>query len=221
MMAADCFQLELGIQPGVKVQIIQWLSGKDAEPEWNVSSGLRPFFQYCENQVFLALAGNGQLIPAKHLQDSLYNYHLSLLEIGQCFKESMPKDVIKQRLSSHSNKSVANSVDLPIDDFINLAVRVLLMLNVGELPNGISDPIPILWEDGTVQELVSNIFPAVSVLDHEGAQLGSMFIAHNLVRIAGIEIGWTSNLADHLRVIDDDKKVLIFHHASFLQCQHQ
>jgi hypothetical protein len=34
-----------------------------------------------------------------------------------------------------------------------------------------------------------------------------------------MEIEWADNLADHLRLTDGDKKVAIFHHASFLECQ--
>jgi hypothetical protein len=37
--------------------------------------------------------------------------------------------------------------------------------------------------------------------------------------MAGLEIVWTDNLADHLRLTDDDTKVHIFHHASFLEIQ--
>ena len=32
---------------------------------------------------------------------------------------------------------------------------------------------------------------------------------------------WTDNLADHLRLTDDDKRVHIFHHASFLEAQRE
>jgi len=50
-------------------------------------------------------------------------------------------------------------------------------------------------------------------------KLEKIFNARNLGRIAGIEIEWTKNLADHLRLIDEDRKVAIFHHATYLECQ--
>jgi hypothetical protein len=54
-------------------------------------------------------------------------------------------------------------------------------------------------------------------LDNEHVKLEKIFIARNLGRIAGIEIQFTNNLADHLRLMnEDDKKVTIFHNASFL-----
>ena len=55
-------------------------------------------------------------------------------------------------------------------------------------------------------------------LGSENVKLEKIFNAGNLGRIAGIEIEWTNNLADHLRVVDEDKKVAIFYHASFLEC---
>jgi len=51
--------------------------------------------------------------------------------------------------------------------------------------------------------------------DH--VKLEKIFNAMNLEHIAGIEVRWTSNLADHLRMRDDDKAVEIFHYATFLR----
>ena len=39
------------------------------------------------------------------------------------------------------------------------------------------------------------------------------------VCIAGIQITWTSNLADHLQMRDDDTRVANFNYASFLEYQ--
>lgn len=38
-------------------------------------------------------------------------------------------------------------------------------------------------------------------------------------RIADITIYWTDNLADHLRMVEDDRVVAIFHYATFLARQ--
>jgi hypothetical protein len=45
------------------------------------------------------------------------------------------------------------------------------------------------------------------------------FTAYNLQRYAGVEIAWTDNLADHLRLSRNRKRLYISHHASFLQWQ--
>ena len=54
---------------------------------------------------------------------------------------------------------------------------------------------------------------------HRHIKLEKQFNALNLHRIAGIRIFWTDNLADHLRMMNDDKTVAIFYHASFLEYQ--
>jgi hypothetical protein len=38
----------------------------------------------------------------------------------------------------------------------------------------------------------------------------SKFSAYNLERLAGIKILWTNNIADHLRLVEDDSKLCIF-----------
>jgi hypothetical protein len=49
----------------------------------------------------------------------------------------------------------------------------------------------------------------------------SIFKARNFKNVAGINIIWTSNLVDHLRILEDETdgstSVAIFHHTSFLQ----
>jgi hypothetical protein len=54
---------------------------------------------------------------------------------------------------------------------------------------------------------------------HHHIKLEKQFNALNLQRIAGIRISWTDNLADHLRMMDGDKTVAVFYHASFLEYQ--
>jgi hypothetical protein len=41
--------------------------------------------------------------------------------------------------------------------------------------------------------------------------------ARNLERVAGIQVIWSSNIADHLQLEDDDTSVRLFLHASFLE----
>ncbi|KAH6675929.1 hypothetical protein B0J14DRAFT_477619, partial [Halenospora varia] len=53
----------------------------------------------------------------------------------------------------------------------------------------------------------------------EAVKLERIFNATNLEQIAGIEVRWTSNFADHLRMRGDDKAVGIFRYATFLKLQ--
>jgi hypothetical protein len=108
-----------------------------------------------------------------------------------------------------------------IDDLINLAVRLLLMLSTGGfLSYGrsitVSGETRLSWKEGTVQDLVNTQFIPQKTM-RENVKLERIFNARNLERIAGIEIRWTSNLADHLVMRDDDTAVEVFHYASFLR----
>jgi hypothetical protein len=119
-----------------------------------------------------------------------------------------------------SDEEVEDSYEV-INDSINLALRLLLMMPTGVFastgrPIALSGETKLDWKDGTVSELVNNeLSPQDSM--KENVKLEKIFNARNLERIAGIKIRWTSNLADHLRMRDDDKAVEIFHYASFLK----
>jgi hypothetical protein len=75
------------------------------------------------------------------------------------------------------------------------------------------------WKAGNIKALVESHFtPQTSM--KESVKLEKIFNARNLEHIAGLEIRWINNLADHLRMRDDDTAVEIFHHASFLRFHH-
>ncbi len=105
---------------------------------------------------------------------------------------------------------------------MHLAIRLLLMIEIGTTPNGFSHTDPKHWKSGKISQVLSDQFaPPASISDR--VRLERMFTARNLERIAGMRIKWTSNLADHLWVVDaenEDRLVVhIFHHASFLVLQ--
>jgi len=105
------------------------------------------------------------------------------------------------------------------DSSIDLAVRLVLMLDIGELRNAFSGRRRLIWVDGSLQEFVRDIFPDKKSLSHDGVKLGTPFTARNLDRVTGFRVELTTNLADHLRLRYEDKTVSMFHHASFLRCQ--
>lgn len=67
-----------------------------------------------------------------------------------------------------------------------------------------------------LREFISSVFPQSPVLLDE-VKLERLFNARNLERVAGIQVIWTSNIADHLQLEDDDTSVRLFSHASFLE----
>jgi hypothetical protein len=79
----------------------------------------------------------------------------------------------------------------------------------------------VTWDDGQLDTVLATEFSRTGVLEKEHVKLEKMFNARSLDRIGGLQIIWTSNLANHLRVQNDDKEVSIFHYASFLTSQKQ
>jgi hypothetical protein len=73
------------------------------------------------------------------------------------------------------------------------------------------------WKpDQTLKDFVSNELLQTS-MQTDKVKLPRTFNARNLSRLAGIEVHWTYNLADHLRMINDESQVSIFHFASLLE----
>jgi hypothetical protein len=92
------------------------------------------------------------------------------------------------------------------------------MMKVGDFSTYFSAYKALAWEQGLpLRQFVSKAFEPRNVLIHERVKLDRVFTASNLTRIAGMKVVWTENLADHLRVLDEDSEVAIFHHASYLE----
>lgn len=105
-----------------------------------------------------------------------------------------------------------------VDDSITLAARLWLMLHVGDFQHSYTPgQTAVEWNEGTLKACVDRRFSPTHSLD-TSVKLPKGFNAFQLRRIAGIKVAWTNNLADHLLLREDDSKVLIFHHASFLRC---
>ena len=108
-----------------------------------------------------------------------------------------------------------------LESWISLATRLLLMVPTRRLLTAgrsitVSGETKMNWKDGTIKDLVNKEFVHQTAMK-DAVKLEKIFNARNLERIAGLEVRWTSNLADHLRMRDDDTAVEIFHYASFLR----
>ncbi|KAH8761222.1 hypothetical protein F5883DRAFT_563456 [Diaporthe sp. PMI_573] len=75
------------------------------------------------------------------------------------------------------------------------------------------------WTHGSLRDNINGHFQGEVDLSDMGIRLGPAFTMKNLVKIAGLRISWTANLADHLR-LDSERNVMhVFHHVTFLECQ--
>jgi hypothetical protein len=112
------------------------------------------------------------------------------------------------------------SEDEVLEEIVNLAVRLWLMIDVGKLQlSSVPGQKPLLWEEGTLKGFIEEYFGSPtgsSPTRIVRVKLDRLFTARNLERIAGLQIVWTDNLSDHLRLTMDDTQIAIYHHATFL-----
>jgi hypothetical protein len=169
------------------------------------------YFSYYAEQCRLALYDGGQHI--------LPRTHRDVIEMAAHLRNSVRRHELKDILRPNLPDPPPSDADEILDNTIDLTARLLLMVNVGSFQYGVSENSQLSWRDGTVNEFLQGRFRVNKVLEGTSIKLEKIFNARNLQRIAGIQIIWTDNLADHLSMRDDDTRVAIFHHASFLQCQ--
>ena len=108
---------------------------------------------------------------------------------------------------------------------VDLAAGLWLMLSISMYPGDISYDEPIMWRDYEKlmdQEYDLNQGPIKRSFSHhynstDSVKLPQAFTAAHLELIGGITVIWTSNLADHLLLKDDDTKLMLFHQVSILQ----
>ena len=111
-----------------------------------------------------------------------------------------------------------------IENALDLAVRLWLMLNVGyDSPALFPGRSRLVWEKNeTLDEFVQKCFPRAAIC--AGPNIEKAVIAvptglnvYNLEHIGGFDVVWTDHLADHLCLNDDLGTISLFHHASVLE----
>jgi hypothetical protein len=141
--------------------------------------------------------------------------------IQQLKKGSTREDIIgdlKQRypITTTGFPEYAKNV---FDNTVNFASRLILMMEVGELEHEVFVRRQLSWTEGSLGDFVANRFSSNSQRGYEKVRLPKTFDAWSIHNVGGIKIELTDNLADHLRLVEDDTKVYIFHHASILEYQ--
>lgn len=179
--------------------------GKHSTLDWDT------YFVYYTKQCIQALHDRGRHVSVRTHQDILdIIYHLEDLSTKDAIKT-----ILKPKLTAPKSEKEAETL---LEGSINLAARLLLMMDIGVHPLGFSGRRELNWSEGSLKDFVHKHFEQPQVLRHENIKLEKIFTARNLDRMTGIKIEWTDNIAEHLRIVgDEDKKVAIFHYASFLK----
>ncbi|KAF3402145.1 hypothetical protein DPV78_004664 [Talaromyces pinophilus] len=203
-MSLDGSLLECPIPPRTQETIANWLWG-------NSKFQLQPCFQYYTDQCRLAFQSYGDRPPVKTHQD--------LINIAKDILDERPYHEVKARLCERCTLSNSPHSDNALKSSIDLTVRLIYMLDVGEFRNAFSGRRKLVWRNGPLKTFIEDIFSKEIHLEHDRIKLGPVFNACNLVRIAGFKVELTTNLADHLLLRDTDRTLTIFHHASYLMGQ--
>ena len=146
--------------------------------------------------------------------------HRSLLQIAHLLEDATDEEEIRERLRQTltTRRTIADERKM-LDGSLKLATRIFAMISIGPLSSEISAKHSLPWAQGTFKDAVHEYFnqPPDIELDPKENVVSADLVCHNIERMSGIEVLWTDNLLDHLRLVEGDKKLCVFHHASFLR----
>lgn len=127
----------------------------------------------------------------------------------------------REQLKTLLRSTISSASDEECERYIDLAARLLTMMKIGVPKNQLMTRRFLRWEQGTIRDFASDFFKESPKLSYERIRLPKIFNARSINKIGGINISLTDNLADQLLLTGDDSTLLIFHHASFLECHLQ
>lgn len=204
--------LNAATDDATKFELCDNLWPKNSDSPWLELHCFELYFKFYARQCHDALVDRGQHVLARTHQD--------IIDIVRQLEDHEPRDALRETLRKKLLKHERPNVEDILDNTIDLAARVYLMTNVCSVKSFISGQIQIGWKSGDLKSELGDHFGGAQILGNDGIKLEPSFTAANLERIAGIQIRPTDNLADHLRLVDqDDMIVAVFHHASFLYRQ--
>lgn len=144
--------------------------------------------------------------------------HQDVLDVVAALKQGKLRKDIQQDLRTKLTK-IHNNENQLIDRCIDLSASLWLMMDFGNIQYGFSGRRQLQWKEDSLVSCVASSFNSIPLLGSKGVKLQRLFNARNLDQVAGVEILPTSNLLDHLRLTDDDTKLYVFYHATFLKYQ--
>lgn len=149
--------------------------------------------------------------------NGLVTTHADIVSIIQQLKDP---GLTRELLDAYLRNLRPEDPEALLCESVDLAVRLWLMIDVGELKDGfVPGQRPLLWKRGLLRDLLEERFGLAIATPRRvvRVKLDRIFNARNLERIAGLKIIWTDNISDHLRLMVDDTRIAIYHHASFLE----
>lgn len=197
---------------------------------------MEDLFRACLGIMYLEKAGSAQLdysayeaycrstIDSRNIdvlrlvRDSGLN-GLDIFDVLQMIRTGLDRqeivETLQQRIACTPNS--ARSIGAALD----YVARLLVMVDIGDqFVRGFGARLErVVWAHGNLQGTINSHFSGQIDLSDLDVRLERTFTAQNLVKLAGLRISWTADLAAHLLLDEEQKTVYIFHHVTFLECQ--
>jgi len=201
------------VSQDVKAALLRQLWGDVGESA--VGTTMEAYLDYYSSRCREFLSDGGRHVSVKT--------HADAVRVARLILQGTHKDDIRlQRDGSPQEPPEEQQQQQKLDHAsADLCAGLLTMVDCGVLDFRVSGRKPLQWpREGSLREFLASEFLPQKELEAPAARIEKGFLAMDISRV-GIQIKWTSNLADHLRLTDDDKAVFIFHHAEFLKFQKQ
>ncbi|KAK7979836.1 hypothetical protein PG989_012293 [Apiospora arundinis] len=147
-------------------------------------------------------------IMARHGSGSRYPVSMRCRDIPKLIRQIQCNKTRAEIVAELKTDQCVNTLlqtEQDYENLLNLALRLASMMKFGAVRRQIMPRRFLEWEQGSFPDFLAKHFGKPPVLSHDRG---------------GIRICFTDNLADHLLLVEDDSKLLIFHHVSFLEYNH-
>ncbi|KAK8108317.1 uncharacterized protein PG998_010330 [Apiospora kogelbergensis] len=192
--------------------LTKWLWGSSSRGAISLKADSQPYFNFYSSKCLEYLTDGGRNI--------FQRTHADVVNISDRILRGDEREDLLTYIKSLKGGSPTSHSRCYAEHSIDLCATLLTMTDIGECTFRLSMQDFVTWTAGPLRDALTSHFSPTRSLDARDAKLDSVFTAPNLTRIGGIRILWTSNLANHLRLTENDAAVFIYHHASFLKmCQ--
>ncbi|KAK7920705.1 hypothetical protein PG985_008727 [Apiospora marii] len=178
--------------------------------------GSLPYIIYCwEQWNVLALSENARHTTIRSHADAapLIRRILEGKDHTEILSSILPPAPLAQAHRDEAARRAQTSLDL--------LSRMCVLVSIGRNPTEMSSLENLRWSSGTLKDFISGQFTKTTTLKADRLRLQKTFDAWALWVVAGIQISFTSNLADHLLLTDDDTTLQVFHQVTFLKHQNR
>lgn len=160
-------------------------------------------------------------IEYDHGEYTTIRTHEDVRTIARRLRRGQSKEEIMRLLVQQDTQKRAMDIRTRMaEGSVRLVARLMSMIDIGPLPYGIQGRAALPWDDkgSNLQTILAEYFQKAPPVAGK-VKFGCDFTVFNIHRFGGLKIQWTNNLANHLRLMDDDTTLCIFHHVTFLRHQ--